>query len=68
LARKSLKPEATSFEVLDCVQKKCPSCGQAMWNEYNNPRHIRTLKGVVELPDFSQTQKKPEHKTDKMYT
>ncbi|WP_190946538.1 hypothetical protein [Nostoc flagelliforme] len=20
-----------------------------MWNEYNNPRHIRTLNGVVEL-------------------
>ena len=20
-----------------------------MWNEYNNPRHIRTLDGVVEL-------------------
>lgn len=49
MARKSLKPEATSFEVLDCVQKKCPSCCQAMWNEYNNPRHIRTLNGVVEL-------------------
>ncbi len=49
MARKNLKPEATSFEVLECVHKYCPECGERMWNEYNNLRHVRTLKGVVQL-------------------
>ncbi len=49
MARKSLKPEATSFKVLECVQQKCPCCGKMMWNRYDNYRHIRTLKGVVQL-------------------
>ncbi len=49
MARKSPQPKATSFEVLECVQQNCPSCGKPMWNEYNNLRHVRTLKGVVQL-------------------
>ncbi len=49
MARKSLKPEATSLEILECVQQHCQSCGKLMWNEYNNHRHLRTLKGVVQL-------------------
>lgn len=49
MARKSLKPEATSFEVLECRQRHCLSCGKLMWNEYDNYRHVRTLKGVVQL-------------------
>lgn len=49
MARKSLKPEATSSEVIECVQKQCPDCGKRMWNEYDNYRHVRTLKGVVQL-------------------
>ncbi len=49
MARKSPQPKAVSFEVLECVQQNCPSCGQRMWNEYNNRRQVRTLKGVVKL-------------------
>ena len=49
MARKNLKPEATSSEVLECVHKYCSECGERMWNEYNNLRHVRTLKGVVQL-------------------
>lgn len=49
MARKSPQPKATSFEVLECVQQNCPSCSKLMWNEYNNLRHVRTLKGVVKL-------------------
>lgn len=49
MARKSLKPEATSEEVLECMQQQCPSCNQRMWNEYDNHRHVRTLQGVVQL-------------------
>lgn len=49
MARKSPQPKATSSEVLECLQQNCPSCGKPMWNEYNNLRRVRTLKGVVEL-------------------
>ena len=49
MARKSLKPEATSKEVLECMQQQCPTCNQRMWNEYDNHRHVRTLQGVVQL-------------------
>ncbi len=49
MARKSLKPEAASFKVLECVQQQYLSCSKLMWNEYDNYRHVRTLKGVVQL-------------------
>lgn len=49
MARKSPQPKATSSEVLECVQQNCPSCGKPMWNEYNNLRRVRTLKGIVQL-------------------
>jgi hypothetical protein len=49
MVRKSPRPKATSFEVLECVQQNCPVCGKRMWNEYNNLRHVRTMKGVVQL-------------------
>ena len=51
MARKSLKPEAVSFQVLECVQQQCLSCGKRMWNMYDNYRHVRTLKGVVQQRD-----------------
>lgn len=49
MARKSPQPKATSSEILECVQQNCPSCGKPMWNEYNNLRRVRTLKGVIQL-------------------
>lgn len=49
MARKSLKPEAESEEILECVQRTCPECGKLMRNDYNNFRHVRTLEGVVQL-------------------
>ncbi len=49
MARKSPQPKATSSEVIECVQQHCPSCSKLMWNEYNNLRQVRTLKGVVRL-------------------
>jgi len=49
MARKSPQPKATSSEVRECVQQHCPSCSKLMWNEYNNLRQVRTLKGVVRL-------------------
>lgn len=49
MARKSPQPKATFSEVIECVQQHCPSCSKLMWNEYNNRRQVRTLKGVVKL-------------------
>lgn len=49
MARRSPQPESTSQQVLECLQKNCPSCGQPIWNEYDNYRQVRTLKGVVRL-------------------
>lgn len=49
MVRRTGQPEATSEQVLDCVQQLCPSCGLLMWNKYDNYRRIRTLKGVVQL-------------------
>lgn len=49
MVRRTGQPEATSEQVLECVQQLCPSCGLLMWNKYNNSRRIRTLKGVVQL-------------------
>ena len=49
MARKSPQPKAISSEVIECVQQNCPSCSKPMWNEYNNLRRVKTLKGVVQL-------------------
>jgi hypothetical protein len=49
MARKNSTPEATSFKVLECLQRDCPSCSKPMWNEYNNLRQVRTVTGVVQL-------------------
>lgn len=49
MARKTLKPKATSSKVLECIEQCCANCGRPMWNEYNNLRHVRTLTGVVQL-------------------
>ncbi len=49
MVRRIGQPEATSEQVLDCVQQLCPSCGLLMWNKYDNYRRIRTLNSVVQL-------------------
>lgn len=49
MGRRTGQPEATSEQVLECVQQLCPNCGLLMWNKYDNSRRIRTLKGVVQL-------------------
>ncbi|MBE9048903.1 hypothetical protein IQ243_00455 [Nostocales cyanobacterium LEGE 11386] len=44
MARRRPKPEAASENIWECRQQDCQSCGQAMWH-----RHVKTLKGVVQL-------------------
>ena len=49
MARRNPQPEAEREEVLECVHQDCASCGELMWNKYDNYRSVRTLKGVVRL-------------------
>jgi hypothetical protein len=49
MVRKSPQPIATKEETLECTQQACPCCGEQMWNDYDNYRRVRTLKGVVAL-------------------
>lgn len=49
MVRRTLQPEATREEVLECIQQRCPWCGGWMWNKYDNIRRVRTLDGVVQL-------------------
>ena len=47
--RKTAVPPANQEVILECTHLYCPSCGQKMWNDYDNERTIRTLSGVVRL-------------------
>ena len=49
MVRRNPQPEAEREEVLECVHQDCASCGELMWNKYDNYRSVRTLKGVVRL-------------------
>jgi hypothetical protein len=41
------KPEAE--RTLRTLRKRCPTCGGAMWADYDNFRTVNTLKGTVRL-------------------
>ncbi len=45
MARRSPQPESTSQQVLECIQRNFPSCGQPIWNEYDNYRQVRKRGG-----------------------
>lgn len=49
MARKTPVPQANQEVVLECIHSNCLSCGQKMWNDYDNLRTLRTLSGVVRL-------------------
>lgn len=49
MARSNPQPPATDNQVLECVHQGCSICGTQMWNDYDNYRRVRTLKGVVQL-------------------
>ena len=49
MVRKKSVPQANQKVVLECIQQKCPNCGQTMWSDYDNERRIRTLSGIVQL-------------------
>ncbi|MEA5515550.1 hypothetical protein [Nodularia sp. UHCC 0506] len=49
MARRRPKPEVASKTIWECIQQGCQNCHQEMWHEYDNYRHVKTLKGVVQL-------------------
>jgi hypothetical protein len=49
MVRKTPVPQANREVVLECIHPNCLSCGQKMWNDYDNVRTLRTLSGVVRL-------------------
>ena len=49
MARRKRKPDPTRTEVLECIARDCPNCGNPMWVDYENTRIIITLSDVVKL-------------------
>lgn len=49
MARNSRRSLPVRTEILECVQRTCPECGQFMWVDYENHRTVTTLDGVVRL-------------------
>ena len=49
MARKQARPTPVREEVLDCVQRRCPACGGALWVDYENRRTVSLLSGPVRL-------------------
>lgn len=49
MSRASCRPSPTREEMLECVRRECPECGQPMWMDYENRRTVTTLAEVVRL-------------------
>ena len=49
MARTKRRPAASSEQRLEPLQTRCPTCGNAMWADYDNYRSVATLNGVVRL-------------------
>ena len=49
MVRRSPQPLATKHKILECTRQECPSCGNPMWNDYDNYRQVHTLKGAIQL-------------------
>lgn len=49
MPRKSSQPKVDKRVLLECIERKCPSCGATLWYKYDNYRTVRTLDGVVSL-------------------
>lgn len=49
MARTKKRPKASSRQTLEPLRERCPTCGNAMWADYDNYRSVATLNGVVRL-------------------
>jgi len=72
MARTTPRPAPTATQILQPLQRYCPTCGEIMWAAYHNYRTITTLEAVLALilqirrclnrscPHFRQPYR-PEH-------
>ncbi len=49
MARTKKRPAASSGQTLEPLRTRCPTCGNAMWADYDNHRSVATLGGIVRL-------------------
>ncbi len=49
MARTKRRPAASSGQTLEPLRTRCPTCGNAMWADYDNRRSVATLGGIVRL-------------------
>ena len=50
MARLTPRPVPTATQLLQPLQRSCPTCGETMWAAYHNYRTITTLEAVLALP------------------
>src|SRR5215813_10273566 len=49
MARTTPRPAPTETQILQPLQRYCPTCGETMWAAYHNYRTITTLAAVLAL-------------------
>src|ERR1051326_6957157 len=49
MARLTPRPVPTATQLLQPLQRSCPTCGETMWAAYHNYRTITTLEAVLAL-------------------
>ena len=49
MARTTPRPAPTDTQLLQPLQRYCPTCGETMWAAYHNYRTITTLEAVLAL-------------------
>src|SRR6266480_750850 len=49
MARTTPRPAPTATQILQPLQRYCPTCGEIMWAAYHNYRTITTLEAVLAL-------------------
>ena len=49
MARTTPRPAPTATQILQPLQRYCPTCGEIMWAAYHNYRTITTLEAVLVL-------------------
>jgi hypothetical protein len=46
MARTPPRPAPTATQILQPLQRSCPTCGETMWAAYHHYRTITTLEAV----------------------
>ena len=48
MARTTPRPAPTETQILQPLQRYCPTCGETLWAAYHNYRTITTLEAVLQ--------------------